>query len=232
MLIIIAMHGEAKPLIENLSLEHKGRLLKDYPMEYYQGENHGRNIHLVVNGQDPKYHIDRVGSQPTAVTTFAAIEKFNPDYILNIGTVGALKKKGAKLGDVYLANKVIFLDRRIPLDDYLDYGLGNYTTAGTEKLAHEYKLKFANLCTSNSLGLTEPDWKIFVENNCIINDMEAASIADLARIKNIPFYAIKVVTNLLDSPTKTDAEDFINNFDLAISNVTLKSLPFIKNFVL
>lgn len=215
-LIIVAMLGEAQPLIKDLGLQDRGELVAGYPMQLFQGQfgtgDKKLAINLVVNGQDPSFKIDRVGAQPAAVTAFAAIEKLQPDLILSMGTVGAMQHLGAEVADVYLADKVIFLDRRIPIDGFVDYGFGNYQTAGSKALAKQLEVKFANLCTSNAVGLTDADLKVFKDYHCVVNDMEAAAIADLALIRKIPFYALKGVTNLLDAPTKTDGEDFVDNF--------------------
>lgn len=238
-LVIFAMQGEAQPLINALNLQQAGALVSGYPMQVYEGKlpsiandaadkSKAAEIKLVVNGKDPKFASDRVGAQPAAVTAFAAMEKFNPDMVVSIGTVGAMKHLGAEVGDVYLADKAIFLDRRIPIGDFWDYGIGNYQTAGSKDLAANIGVKFANICTSNAVGLTETDEKIYHDYHCVINDMEAAAIADLTQIKRVPFYALKGVSNLLDAPTKSDGEDFLDNFERVTKNLKDKSLNLLK----
>ena len=226
------MLGEAQPLIDALKLRASGDLVAGYPMQLFQAEvgsgAKARAVNLVVNGTDPTFHIDRVGAQPAAVTAFAAIERLQPDLVLSVGTVGAMQHLGAAVGDIYLANRAIFLDRRIPIAGFEEYGFGNYQTAGTKQLADQLQVKFANLCTSNAVGLTDADRKVFLDYDCVVNDMEAAAIADLTTIRNIPFYALKGVTNLLDAPTKTDGEDFVDNFGVVTEKLKEKALAFLQ----
>lgn len=228
-LIIMAMKGEALPLVEALSLDYQGFFEDGYPMELYQRSGKTHNLVLVVNGLDPHYQVDRVGAQPTAVTAYAAIRQFGPQIVLSIGTAGALQQKGARIGDVYLADKITFLDRRIPVAGFTDYGFGYYQSAGNFEIATRNEIKLANLATSNSVGLTPTDWEIFAQQDCVINDMEAASIADLAVMAQIPFYALKGVSNLLDAPSKSDGEDFEDNFSFVVDRITCSAVRFLDS---
>ena len=58
--------------------------------------------------------------------------------------------------------------------------------------------------------------------------MEAAAIADLALMRKIPFYALKGVTNLLDAPTKTDGDDFVDNFAKVSERLRERSKAFLQ----
>ena len=77
-----------------------------------------------------------MGTVPAALTTYAAVQAFQPDLILNAGTAGGFRSKGSQICDVYVASGVAFHDRRIfiPGTQYDAYGVGKDSTMETPKL--------------------------------------------------------------------------------------------------
>lgn len=68
------------------------------------------------------------------------------------------------------------------------------------------------------------------ENDASVKDMEAAAIAYVAEQANVPFFAVKVVTDIVDGDRVTQDEFFEN---LASASKSLQEkIPKVVDFVL
>lgn len=94
-----------------------------------------------------------------------------------------------------------------------------------------------NVSTSNSLDHTERDDEFMLENNAHVKDMEAAAIAwviENCYSKNgetLPFFAIKVVTDIVDGTKATETE-FLSNLHVAskkLSDTLINTVEFMCN---
>ena len=72
-------------------------------------------MNLIWPGKDPSSGVDSVGTISSALVTYAAIQSFKPDLIINAGTAGGFKSRGATVGDIFIASHSAFHDRRIPI---------------------------------------------------------------------------------------------------------------------
>ena len=67
------------------------------------------------------------------------------------------------------------------------------------------------------------------ENNASVKDMEAAAIAYVAELAKVPFFAVKVVTDIVDGDRVTQDEFFEN---LAAASASLQEkIPKVVEFV-
>lgn len=213
--LIMAMDEEASPIVKALSLEPKGYLCPPLPMRLYQGEWHGKQISLVVSGKCKRYGVDHIGPQGATVSTLKTIEVLSPSIIINAGTAGGFVKAGAAIGDVYLSFPyVCFHDRRVALPGFDRYGVGEYTCMDTRELASKLNLKLGVITTGSSLDITDSDISIMNSYKGIVKEMEAAAIAWVAEMYQVPFMAIKSITDLVDTETPTE-EEFLKNLSLA-----------------
>ena len=102
------------PLVTHMGLTKLAEGLPGLPATVYQGYKGAMLVRVVMNGKDEKYGgVNCVGTVPAALTTYAAVQSFQPDLILNAGTAGGFAAKGGKICDVYVASGVAFHDRRI-----------------------------------------------------------------------------------------------------------------------
>jgi hypothetical protein len=111
------MQTEALPLVNKFHLVEAEESIfpKGAPWIRYHGNYKGLHVDLVWPGKDPVLGVDCVGTVSAALVTYASIQSLKPDLIINAGTAGGFKAKGADIGDVYLASDVAFHDRRIPI---------------------------------------------------------------------------------------------------------------------
>ncbi|KAK2981543.1 hypothetical protein RJ640_024856, partial [Escallonia rubra] len=132
------------------------RFPKGVPWVRYHGIYKDMTINVIWLGQDRVLGVNSVGTVSASLVTYASIQALQPDLIINAGTAGGFKAKGACIGDVFLASDVAFHDRRIPIPDYVKlqfsnnmytmqvfdlYGVGLRQALSTPNLVKELNLK-------------------------------------------------------------------------------------------
>lgn len=214
--LIMAMHGEAEPIIDHYGLKDH----KDFPPVTYM-KNDSEDIILGLNGTCRDHQIDNIGTQAAAINTYVMANEFKPDIIINAGTAGGFVRNNAEIGDAYLGEKFVYHDRRIPLPQFEEYGIGNYKGINTRQLAHDLNLKQGVVSSGNSLDETPKDREMMLKQNTSVKDMEAAAVAWICNIYDIPFIGLKVVTDLVDGKEQVQ-DDFIKNFRIAAESLRIK----------
>ena len=215
------MQAEAQPVIEHFGVVEQKDFFSPLPCKLYKAElnANGDTLCVVLNGQ--QHGSDLVGCEAASVATLSAIQRLNPDIVVNSGTCGAFKSDGAGIADVFIGNAVMFHDRRVPGDD--DWGtqaLGNYPVyerAG--ELAAALNFKMGKVTTGSSLDMQPCDLEIIKQNGGQLKDMEGAAVAFVCSLFHVPVLFVKSVTDLCDSGAET-FEEFSRN--LAAACETLK----------
>jgi 5'-methylthioadenosine nucleosidase len=174
----LAMQAEAMPLVQTLNLteeEEPSIFPKALPWKKYSGTHEGLTVHVVVPGKDLKLGVDSVGTVPVSMLTYASIVSLHPDLIINAGTAGGFRAKGAAIGDVFVATQFANHDRRIPVPVFDEYGIGTLAATPIPNLVKALELKEGKLSTGNSLDMTPQDEEIIKANDATIKDMEVSS---------------------------------------------------------
>ncbi|KAK3421042.1 hypothetical protein EUGRSUZ_G01749 [Eucalyptus grandis] len=198
--ILIAMQTEALPFP------------KGVPWVRYHGTYKDLNINLIWPGKDPSSGVDSVGTISASLVTYAyaSIQALQPDLIINAGTAGGFKAKGASISDVFLASEVAFHDRRIPIPVFDLYGVGLRPAFSTPNLVKELNLKVGKMSTGDSLDMSQQDEATIFANDATLKDMEGAAVAYVADILKVPAIFVKAVTDIVDGDKPT-AEEFLQN---------------------
>ncbi|CAA7391331.1 unnamed protein product [Spirodela intermedia] len=225
--IIIAMQTEALPLVNTFQLteDPDSPFPKGVPWVRYHGTYKGLEINIIWPGKDSLLGVDSVGTISASLVTYSSIQALRPDLIINAGTAGGFKAKGASIADVYLASEVAFHDRRIPIPVFDQYGVGARKTFSTPNLVREINLKIGKLSTGDSLDMSPHDEASIMANEAVIKDMEGAAVAYVASLFSVPTIFLKAVTDIIDGDKPT-AEEFLENLaavtaalDQAVSQV-------------
>ena len=175
----------------------------------------GSEAWLVVHGDDAAHGVDAIGTQPAAVTGYAAVSRLGPSLVVNAGTAGGFARAGAAIGDVYLSDgPVVFHDRRVPLGAFEAAGVGSYPSVDCRGLAAKLGLKLGRITTGDSLDLSEADARQIAASGANVKDMEAAAVAWVAGLFGVPFVAVKAITDLVDGEHPTAAQ-FMANLAMA-----------------
>ncbi|KAL8128478.1 hypothetical protein V2J09_017633 [Rumex salicifolius] len=222
----VAAETERKPIsmqTEALPLVNKFQLSEDVESVFPKGVPWVR------------YHgfyrrVDSVGTISASLVTYAAIQALQPDLIINAGTSGGFKEKGANIGDVFLATEVSFHDRRIPIPVFDLYGVCQKLALSTPYLVKELDLKVGKLSTGDSLDMSPHDETSITANEATVKDMEGAAIAYTADLLNVPVIFFKAVTDIVDGEKPT-AEEFLQNLatvTTALGETLGKAIDFIN----
>ena len=198
--LIFAMRAEAQPLIDYYGLEEQQGFFSPLPTKAYPlplPERRGE-IYVILNGVD--HDRDLIGCEAAAITTQVAIQRLQPDLVISCGTCGGWHRYGARVGQAYIADGVMFHDRRVPGDNEWDtQGLGNYPVwEGSWQLAEKLHLPMGKVTTGSSFDLTPEEDAFIDQNGGRLKEMEGAAVAFVCSMYHVPVMLIKAVTNLRD----------------------------------
>lgn len=229
--IIIAMQTEALPLVNSFQLKEDADSLfpKGTPWVRYHGTYKGLNVNIIWPGKDAVLEVDSVGTVSASLVTYAAIQALQPDLIINAGTAGGFKAKGAGIGDVYVASEIAFHDRRIPIPVFDLYGVGLRCGCSTPNLVKELDFKVGKLSTGDSLDMTPHDEASILANDAVVKDMEGAAVAYVADLLKVPAIFVKAVTDIVDGDKPT-SEEFLHNLS-AVTVALGKSVTQVVDYI-
>ncbi|KAI3738636.1 hypothetical protein L2E82_28682 [Cichorium intybus] len=231
-LIFAAMDSEALPIVEHFKLSRDdGSLFPlNVPWIRYHGSYKDLNLNVIYPGEDPDFGINSVGTVPASLVTYASIQAIKPDLLINAGTAGGFKVKGACIFDVYLVSDLAFHDRRIPIPGPDRYGVGSRKSFPTPNLVKKLNLKVCKLSTGDSLDMSPQDETCILANDATIVDMEGAALAYVSSLMKVPAIFIKGVSNFVDGE-KSITEEFKENLQVtvvAIRDVVVHVVEFVN----
>ncbi|MCH2535130.1 MAG: hypothetical protein MK008_11865 [Bdellovibrionales bacterium] len=230
--IYMAMESEAKAFIESLEFT-SGIDTSPYGFKSYSAEDKNYKIQLLVGEQDSKYNVQSVGTVPAAIATDMLIKNFNPNVVINAGTAGGFKSRGAQIGEVYAADSTQFHNRRIQIPGYAEYGRYYLTHKNDyyQKIISNLNLKAGLLTTGDSLDYSDLDKELVEPNKAVIKDMEAAAIAWVCYHHQTPAIFLKSVTDIVDGP-HANVNEFLQNLQEASTNLSKTLIRLIQSHAL
>lgn len=232
------MRAEAQPLIDYYGLEEQEGFFSPLPCKLYRPSSklpslfrEGLGVSLILNGVD--HDRDLIGCEAAAVTTQAAIIKLQPDLVISCGTCGGWQRYGARVGQTYIADGVMFHDRRVPGDNEWDtQGLGNYPVwEGSWRIAEALGLPMGKVTTGSSFDLSPEEDALIDANGGRLKEMEGAAVAFVCSLYKVPVMLVKVVTNLRDVAEDEQIDNFQANMKQA-SDSLLKAVKGTLDFLL
>lgn len=221
----MAMQQEAQPIIDSLELIEVDRAIHpQLPMRCYQKQVGSFKLSLIVSGLDDRHQVDNIGSEAATLMAYEAITQLKPDLLISAGTAGGFAKRGAQIGTIYVSEEhFVYHDRHVPLPGFDLSAVGKYPAAKVSRLAKNLHLKAGVISTGSSLEKSEKDVLVIDEHDAVAKEMEAAGIAWVAMLFNVPMMALKSITNLIDQDNKSEAE-FIKNLETASKSLHDKFL--------
>ena len=230
--IIVAMEAEASKLIQELNFQKIASIEPKLSIEAFQTTYKNLNIHLVLNGKDKTHQVDSIGPMTSTLTAYLTLKNFQPDLLLNTGTCGAFKSKDASIAKVYLCNEFCSHDGRVSIPGFKEYGTNatKFEQPEINKILSLSNLEQAVVSTGNSLDISTEDLSRLEKHEKVVKEMEAASIAYVAKQFETPFLALKSVTDLIDGGGLAQ-EEFLKNLQRSSEKLykeTLKLLDLIN----
>ncbi len=217
--VIMAMQSEfsaIKEMIQPAPLD----IIDCFPgHQYHQAECFGHDIIFALPGLESEHAIDRIGPQNASLIAYESINYFKPELVINAGTCGGFKARGAMIGDVYLSTEPVFYhDRRIPLDNFQGFASG-YFQPSKITFASPVDIKSGRVTTGSSLTASEQDLSIMINGEADCKEMELAAIAYVCQSLDTHWVGIKSVTDIVDCEKHTTEEEFLRNLNQASSKL-------------
>jgi adenosylhomocysteine nucleosidase len=141
------------------------------------------SFHLTANG---------VGARFAAAAVDTALSSFSADAIISTGFCGALDP-AMQVGDIVVGTEVVNGTNRYP------------SAAPSCTQAH----RTGPIASIDHVARTAAEKSALHRSGAIAVEMEAAGVAERAAARNLPFYCVKVVTDLA-------GEDMANDFNSAL----------------
>lgn len=225
---IVAMEAEAKPFVDAFGVEKVEGAFAPLPCILYNKVlNEKDTLYVVVNGT--MHGSSLIGCEAASITALKAIETLHPDLVINSGTCGAFKKYDAAIGKVYVADGVMFHDRRVMGDDeWSTQSFGNYPVyERSHELADALCMPMGKVTTGSSLDMQPCDLEIIEAQGGRLKDMEGAAVAFVCSLFNVPCLLVKSVTDLVDSGVNT-LEEFRHNLAHASSELAKTNVKVVE----
>ena len=201
---IIALKKEAQPLLD-IAKDVKQINLCDKPA--YSCKLFNKDCIIAVSG---------IGKVSAALTTQVVIDKFLPDFIINVGTCGGTNDSVQTL-KYYLVDKCCQFDfdlreiDPVPLGYIQEYDtvfFPAYTTAING-------LPITTLASSDRFSSKKQDVDDINAMGASIRDMEGGAIAQVCKSNEIKYVGIKGITDVYG--LGTDGEQFYQNLTTVVS---------------
>lgn len=223
--IIGALDAE---IIEVLKLLDEYKIFKHYDLDYYLGRFDDVDVVISKSG---------VGKVSAAISTTLMIEKYQPDFIINIGSCGSIRK------DI-LINSTIIGTRSAFFDVDID---GYEQSFDNEKIAFDSDLKLieianllkdektyiGNIVSSDSFVYKDEQVDYIIKNfpEAIAIDMESTSILKTCKLTKTPCIVIRGVSdNTLDKENNIDFEKYLESASKKSAKYCIEFIKTAKNY--
>lgn len=216
--VVMAMEVEAGPLLEAVDARPADApaWAAALPCRLHSAYQAGLELMVAVAGTDPFAGVDCIGTQAAALTAQVAVSAHAPDLVVSAGTAGGYRRSGAEVGDVYVAwPRIACHDRRIPLGGFDALGRGDHPVADLRAAADDLGMRLGIVTTGDSLDESPADAAAIAASGAEVKEMEAAAVAWVARLNEIPVTALKVISDLVDDPAPTPKQ-FAANLDSVV----------------
>lgn len=232
--IIMAMEAEAASLRDALAAQptQLPSWASSLPCRAFRAPRTSTTpqVLLVLNGTDPLYGVDAVGSTAAALATNLALnmDAAKPDLVLSVGTAGGWQRANAKIGDAFFAwPNFACHDRRIALPGFDAMGESKISAADLRAHAQALDCRLGIVTSGDSLDESPTDRMRILANGAQVKDMESAAVAWVAQMHGVPVGAIKTITDLVDSAVATEAQ-FVENLAKSSEKLRLVTLALLE----
>jgi futalosine hydrolase len=192
----------------------RGRPLPGHPV-FFGGEVKGKHVVFGVSG---------MGKTNAAHAGTLLVEKFSPSCIVNFGIGGAYPRAGLDPGDIAVAEKEVYADEGVLLEDGLHplqiTGIP-LVTAGGKRFYNEFPVdrrlsglavKAAGtvahcksgvfLTVSSCTGTRKRAEELVGKFAPLCENMEGAALAHICRLYGIPFVEMRGISNMVGDRDK------------------------------
>ena len=163
-----------------------------------------------LNNKECIIAISGIGKVSSALTTQLLIDKYNPSFVINFGTCGGMNNS-VEILKYYAIEKCCQYDFDLSSLDNVPVGyIQEYDTVFFN--AYTKGLDFlpkSIIASADKFTSKDRDVKIINDMGCSVCDMEAGAIAQVCTSNNLPFVAIKGISDVHGSGVQE--EQFYRN---------------------
>ncbi|MBF0715170.1 5'-methylthioadenosine/adenosylhomocysteine nucleosidase [Gemelliphila palaticanis] len=193
-----------KAKIENLQIK------KIAHVEFYEGLYENKNIVLMLS---------KPGKVNAAIATSILLNNYEVDYVINIGSCGALKK-GMAVGDMIVATETTYFDVDATHFGYefgqvpqmpATYTSDNYLVDLSRKINLPNNVHYGLVGTSDSF-ISDKNRKLEILNKFPLMqavEMEAAAIAQTCYNFGVKFIVCRSVSDLAEEGNRVTFDEFL-----------------------
>ncbi|MDQ0231554.1 5'-methylthioadenosine/S-adenosylhomocysteine nucleosidase [Metabacillus malikii] len=201
--------------------------------EFTTGQYNGKEIVLLKSG---------IGKVNAAMSTTLLLDRYQPNYVINTGSAGGFHPE-LNVGDVVISSEVRHNDVDVTAFNY-EYGQVPGLPPAfipNEKLidiavtkAKEIKdiqVKKGLIVTGDSF-LSDPEKVEFIRNkfnDLHAGEMEAAAIAQVCHLFNIPFLVIRSLSDIAGKESNVSFEQFLDKAAKNSAQLILSMIEEINN---
>ena len=197
---------EIKNIMENLKENYI------YGLHVHEGTINGLKVILVQTG---------VGKVNAARTTQIIIDKYNIEYVINVGTAGGLNND-LEIGDIIIGDKLVQHDFDITAfgheKGYIS-GVG-VTLKSNERLINKAQAAMKKLSNINIIIGTIASGDIFCTDvrmkdkirnkfNADCVEMESAAVAQVCTLDEMPFIVIRSISDIPNGNNTITFDEFV-----------------------
>ena len=225
--IIGAMKEEVvilKGLIKDQKVE------KIMHVEFTIGMMHGKEVVLLESG---------IGKVNVAIATTLLLEKFPVNYIINTGSAGGIEAD-AEVGDVVISESVAYHDVDVtgfgykwgqvpglPAEFKSDVDL----VLKVEEVLRSVGVKyFKGQIVTGDVFVNRPEQMVNIKenfSNAIALEMEAAAVAQVCHIADIPFVVVRALSDIAGKDSEISFDEFLANAAVVSSWMVLELIKVI-----
>lgn len=223
--IIVAMQEE---LNEILKVTKQKIVNKHYDDIFYIGNIGNKECVITLSG---------VGKVNSARITQILIDNYHPNFIINTGVAGGLKKS-INIGDIIIGEKLVQYDFDLSIfgreKGEISDKVGKFLYSDINLIKKAEQVFFKNLSISIYKGIIATG-DTFVSDSKVYNhiihtfnadcvEMEGASIAQVCFLDNTPFIVIRCISD-------TNTENNIIEYDKFLQSSSQKTAQFLEKFI-
>ena len=181
-LIICALKAEAKPFIKAIK---KSKTTRNGKLKTYHGTIDNFEVVIACCG---------VGLETAAASTQTLIDNYEITRIIMSGTAGGIGKK-IDIGHTIVSTELLYHDNSNDEVFIADSGLLESFKNAVKKNPPVHKVHFGRISSGGKFITGDTFASIAKKYNPLCVDMETAAVAEVCNKNNIPFIAVRSVTD-------------------------------------
>jgi len=215
--IICALTDEARDIIKDMKAVKEE---KYFFAQFFSGTLYGKNVVLLCCG---------IGSDRAKIATNILLSKYTIDYVMILGAAGALSPQ-IHTGDILLADRIILHKLVVDSEEKnvhyrhfsSHYPLMEKGRKACVSIMPETNVKIGAIVTVEQFIESKHTREIlYRESNADCVEMESWHIAEICSGNQVPFIAIRIISDQADSKAQDSFKDNIDSVAEKLRGITL-----------